>query len=56
MPGMAVATTSTTPEDTSLLETRWRPWSARYSRRASSGVMRRPLTPPPAVLKRLDSS
>ena len=39
MPGMAVATTSRTPDETSRLEIRCIPWSARYSSRASSGVM-----------------
>ena len=37
MPGMAVATTSRAPDDTGRLEIRPMPWSARYSRRASSG-------------------
>ena len=46
MPGMAVDTTSTTPELTSRLETRRRPWSSRYSTRASSGVIRRARTVP----------
>jgi hypothetical protein len=46
MPGMAVETTSTTPELTSRLETRRRPWSSRYSTRASSGVIRRARTVP----------
>ena len=38
MPGAAVATTSRAPEETSRLEMRDRPWSRRYSSRASSGV------------------
>ena len=46
MPGMAVATTSSTPEDSSRFETRRRPWSSRYSTRASSGVIDRARTSP----------
>ena len=40
MPGMAVETTSSTPERARRLETRRSPWSSRYSIRASSGVSR----------------
>ena len=47
MPGMAVATTSSAPEDTRRFEIRFIPWSARYSSRASSGVIRRARTVPP---------
>ncbi len=46
MPGIAVETTSTTPELTRRLETRRKPWSSRYSTKASSGVMRRARTVP----------
>ena len=48
IPGMAVATTSRAPDDTSRFEILFMPWSARYSSRASSGVMRRARTDPPA--------
>ncbi len=46
MPGMAPATRSMIPEDSSRLEIRRSPWSARYSSRASSGVMVRARTVP----------
>ena len=46
MPGIAPATRSTMPVAMSRLDTRPRPWSARYSRRASSGVMVRARTEP----------
>ena len=46
MPGIDPATRSTIPEDISRLDTRRRPWSARYSSRASSGVMVRARTVP----------
>ena len=46
IPGMAPATMSTIPEDIRRLETRFSPWSARYSSRASSGVMVRACTVP----------
>ena len=44
MPGMAVETTSNTPECASRLDTRFNPWSSRYSTSASSGVSRRART------------
>ena len=43
---MAVDTTSRAPEDTRRLEILFIPWSARYSSRASSGVIRRARTAP----------
>jgi hypothetical protein len=46
MPGMAPDTRSTIPDDISRLDTRRRPWSAKYSMRASSGVMVRARTVP----------
>ncbi len=46
MPGMAPATRSTIPDDMRRLDTRRSPWSARYSMRASSGVMVRARTVP----------
>ncbi len=46
MPGMAPATMSMIPEDSRRLDTRLSPWSARYSSRASSGVMVRARTVP----------
>ena len=46
MPGMAVETTSRSPECASRLDTRRRPWSSRYSMSASSGVSRRARTDP----------
>ncbi len=46
MPGIDPATRSTIPEDINRLDTRRRPWSARYSSRASSGVMVRARTVP----------
>ena len=46
IPGMAPATRSMMPEAMSRLDTRRRPWSARYSSRASSGVMVRARTEP----------
>ena len=47
IPGIAVATTSSAPEETRRLEKRFIPWSARYSSRASSGVILRAKTSPP---------
>ncbi len=52
MPGMAVATTSTTPERDQPLGDPLRPWSARYSSSASSGVIRRARTVPPPGRRR----
>ena len=54
MPGAAVATTSSAPDDTRRFEIRDRPWSRRYSSSASSAVSVRartsaaPSGPPPA--------
>ena len=46
IPGMAPATTSTTRTTSRRLDIRRSPWSARYSRRASSGVIVRAWTVP----------
>ena len=53
MPGAAVATTSSAPDDTSRFDRRDNPWSRRYSRSAASAVSVRartsaaPSGPPP---------
>ena len=46
IPGAAVATMSSAPDDTSRFEMRDRPWSRRYSSSASSGVSVRARTSP----------
>ena len=55
MPGMAPATMSMIPEDSSRLEIRRMPWSARYSSRASSGVMVRARTVPLGMVRLMSS-
>ncbi len=46
IPGMAPATMSMIPDERSRFEKRFIPWSSRYSRRASSGVIVRAWTVP----------
>ena len=49
IPGMAPATRSMIPDDSRRLENRRIPWSSRYSRRASSGVIVRAWTVPGGI-------